>query len=96
MNETIKKAIKELQQENLLDDKLRITPEGKREVERILSNDNDDKCRDIVFKTLWNKLRDDFFETDARNFALRLLEFERLLAKSNIDLYSELKELGHQ
>jgi len=86
--ETLKKAIKELNEEGLLNG-TKITEKGKVEVEEILKEDN--RCSEIVFKVFWTKLSNDFYEMSPREFCLRVLELEKLLKKSNIDLFEKLK-----
>jgi len=89
MDETIKRAIEELNDEGLLDG-LKITEIGKQEVERILREDKN--CRNIVFMTFWRKIEADFFEDEPLNFCLKVLKLEKLLKKSNIDLSEELEK----
>jgi DNA-binding PadR family transcriptional regulator len=89
MNPTIKKALEELNQEGLLNG-TKITPKGKAEVEEILRQDS--KISDVVFNVFWKKLENDFYEGSPKEFVLKVIELERLLAKSGINLYERLKE----
>ena len=86
-NEIIKKALKELNEEGLLNG-LNITEKGKEETERVLREDN--KSSDMVFRIFLKKLEDDFYELSPVEFSIKVLELERLLSKSNVDLYSKL------
>ncbi|MBU1173336.1 MAG: hypothetical protein KKD44_27530 [Proteobacteria bacterium] len=87
MNEILKKAIEELNQEGKLNG-LKITEKGKIEVEEMLKHDG--KSRKIIFNVFWKKLENDFYELSPREFALKLLKLEKLLKKSGIDLFDEL------
>lgn len=90
MDEIIKKTIKELNQEGKLNG-TKITKSGKKEIERILKQDKG--CRKIVFKILWKKLENDFYETEPKEFALKVLALEIMLKNSGISLAEEVEKL---
>lgn len=90
MKEIINKALKELNQEGLLNG-LKITDAGKREVEGILKTDG--RAKELILKVFLKKLENDFYETDFIEFCYKVLFLENLLKKSGINLFFEIENL---
>ena len=67
-----------------------ITEAGKREVEKMLRGNK--RIRKMVFTALWKKLEKDFYETEPKQFALKVLALEIMLKNSGINLGEELEK----
>lgn len=87
----IEQALKELNEEGLFKG-LKITEQGKKKAEEIIKSKRN--YQDALFKTLWKKLKDEFYELDAEEFAIKVLKLEELLKKSGIDLYENFGRLN--
>ena len=90
MNDTFERALKELQEEGLLEGN-RITEKGKQEAEQILKSDKN--SRKVMLSIFWKKLQDLFYKLEPRDFCLKVLELEKMLKKAGIDLEQELRNL---
>lgn len=90
MNDIIERALKELNEEGLLNGNS-ITEKGKIEAEQILKSEP--KLQNGMFKFFWKKLEPLFYELEPREFCLKVLELEGLLKKAGVDLEGELRNL---
>ena len=89
MNEEIlKKALEELNAEGFLKG-TKITEKGKAEAESIIRAEP--RAKDKVFMIFWRQLESLFYELSPNEFCLKVLELEKLLKKSVIDLFEKLK-----
>ena len=91
MREIINEAIKQLNNEGLLEG-TKITQQGKGTAESII-RDNEE-IKDKIFKFFWLKIQNDFYETSPKEFCLRLLKIQKIFKNLNLDLFEKIQNFS--
>lgn len=88
MNDLFERAKKELNEEGFLDGN-KITEKGKLETEMFIKTDPQLKKK--IFERWWRKLEDSFYNSEPKEFAIRILKIEKIFKRLDINLKEELK-----